>query len=95
VKGNAGAGAVRNCGTVRASKAGAGTSRAWAIQDFGFFEPGFGGSTLPAFGWSPSVVFSGQTEKAGHLAQPTARAMGHNVMASLLLRSVPQHTPAR
>jgi hypothetical protein len=28
--------------------------------------------------------FSGQTEKAGHFLQPTARAIGHNVIAQLL-----------
>ena len=53
-------------------------------QDFGLFALGFFGASVPALGWSPSVDFSGQTENAGHFAQPTAIAMGHSVMAGLL-----------
>jgi hypothetical protein len=34
--------------------------------------------------WSPSVVFSGQIENAGHFLQPTAMATGHSTMISLL-----------
>ena len=44
-----------------------------------------GGSTdLPSagFGRSPMTVFRGQTENAGHFAQPTASAMGQSVMTA-------------
>jgi hypothetical protein len=68
--------------------------RASRRQDLGLFDPDFGGSTVPGL-WSPSVDFSGQIENAGHLAQPTAIAMGHSVMAGLLQFRVLQHTPAR
>ena len=46
------------------------------------------GELLPAgglLGWSPSTVFSGQTLKAGHFWHPATTAMGHSVMAGLLL----------
>jgi hypothetical protein len=73
----------------QSSKAGAGTLRAGtrvssAVQDFGLrsFEAG---AATPGLGWSPIVDFSGHTENAGHLAQPTANAMGHKVMEGLLL----------
>jgi hypothetical protein len=36
--------------------------------------------TEPDFGWSPMTVFTGQTEKTGHLRHPATSAIGHNVM---------------
>jgi hypothetical protein len=38
------------------------------------------GGSADLDGWSPMIDFAGQTEKIGHLRQPTARATGQRVI---------------